>query len=108
MRRLPSGWEGCARSPGAIGASGINRTLRVTADHAHPPPRRLTLPSRLRGEEPGQFNRFGDHRPVAGVDVDELEVLRLGELGQLAGVDPLPGLGGSELRAHKYDRDVVP
>ncbi len=59
-----------------------------------------------RGEEPGELDRLGDHRPVARVDVDELKVLGLGELGHVTGADPLPRLGGGEFGAHEHDRDV--
>jgi hypothetical protein len=40
-------------------------------------------------KEPGEFDRLADHRPVARVDVDEVKVLGLGELGHVTGADPL-------------------
>src|SRR6266536_4464890 len=60
------------------------------------------------GKEPGEFDRLADHRPVARVDVDEVKVLSLGELGHVTGADPLLSLGGGEFGAHEHDRDVEP
>src|SRR6266702_7627623 len=61
-----------------------------------------------RGKEPGEFDRFADHGPVARVDVGEVKVLGLGELGHVTGADPLLSLGGGEFGAYEDDRDVEP
>jgi hypothetical protein len=45
---------------------------------------------------------------VARVDVHEVDVVGLGELGDVTGADPLLSLGGGEFGAHEYDRDVEP
>src|SRR5947207_9266187 len=65
------------------------------------------LPGR-RGEDPGKVGRPGHHGPVAGVDVDEVDLLGPGELGQVTVLDPLPGLSRGELGAHEHDRYVEP
>src|SRR4051812_15892468 len=57
------------------------------------------------GEQLGQGHGLGEHRPVTGVDVDEVETLGTGQLGQIAAVDPLLGLCGTELRAHEHHGD---
>src|SRR4029434_6086332 len=42
---------------------------------------RASVLSRSCFKEPGELDRFGKHRPMARVDVDEVEVLGLGEFG---------------------------
>src|SRR5579884_2629523 len=59
-----------------------------------------------RREEPGQLGGPGENRPMARVDVDELDVLRVGQFRHLAGRDPLARLGRGEFGAHDDDRDV--
>jgi hypothetical protein len=46
------------------------------------------------GKDAGECDRLADHRLVVRVDVDEVKVLGLGELGHVTGVNPSSGLGG--------------
>jgi hypothetical protein len=61
-----------------------------------------------RGQEPGEFDRFADHRPVARVDADKLKVPGLGEFRHVTGADPVLSLGRGEFGAHEHDRNVEP
>jgi glycopeptide antibiotics resistance protein len=87
---------------------GLSGLLTGTALVDAREPDRPTSPtgSAGRGQQPGQLGRPGDHRPVTGVDVDQVDVRGGGELGQVARVDQLPGLGRAEFGAHQHDGHV--
>jgi hypothetical protein len=56
----------------------------------------------------GELARLRDHRPVTGLDVDEVQSLHSRELGHLSRSDPLLRLRDGELGTDQRDRDHVP
>src|SRR5215469_13394446 len=60
------------------------------------------------GQQPGKLGRAGEHRPVARLDVDVIDVPGFGKLRYLPPVDPLPGFRRRELGADQGDRYLKP